>query len=225
MDDDLSTSWKRADFSQQMPQALQRLEEFRAGQRVPVFDSFVQAMRTYVPSGASLSFLDCACTAGYYLDVAKASLPHRLDWMGTDIAEAALRQALSRHPGGRWAAASLTALPFAEASFDVVMASGVLEHVPAWEAGLLEVGRVARRFVILHRLPVSRDGRFRPGTMTMYGVPTTRHAMPFHAVNALLAARGFLLVGSLDTYGEDARGPAQLRLQEQTAVYRRFALA
>jgi ubiquinone/menaquinone biosynthesis C-methylase UbiE len=219
--DDLATTWKRADFDAQMPNALARVEDVRAGRRVPVFDSFIQAMRGYVPHAQPLSFLDCACTGGYYLDVARAMLPHRLDWFGTDIAHSALLHARARHPGEAWAAADLTALPFRDASFDVVMAAGVLEHVPAWEAGLLEIGRVARRHVILHRLALSRDGRLQPGTMTMYGIPTTRHAMPFHAVNQLLSRRGFLLVGSLDTYGEDAPGKAGLRLPEQTAIYSR----
>lgn len=216
--DDLSTSWKRADFAQQLPNALQLVERVRRGESVPVFDSFLRAMRLFVPSERPLSFLDGACTGGYYLDLARAALPHRLDWTGSDIADAALRHARARHPTVGWHAASLTALPFAADRFDVVMAAGVLEHVPDWERALAEVARVARRYVLLHRLRLSRDGRFHSQTIQMYGVPTTAHALPFHAVNALLAARDFVLVGSLDSYDDP-------RLGEQTAVYRRFTLA
>lgn len=75
--DDLSTSWKHADFDQQMPNALRLVEQVRRGEPVPVFGSFIRAMKHHVPAERPLSFLDCACTGGYDLDVARAALPHR----------------------------------------------------------------------------------------------------------------------------------------------------
>jgi len=40
--------------------------------------------------------------------------------------------------------ASVEHLPFAEGSFDVVFDFGMLHHVPAWEAGIAEIGRVLK---------------------------------------------------------------------------------
>ena len=83
--------------------------------------------------------LDVGSSAGYVL-AAAASLG--LEPTGIDYAAWAAK--LGKERGFPTAAASLTELPFADASFDVVTAKHTLEHVRAPKRALAEVARVLR---------------------------------------------------------------------------------
>lgn len=213
---DLSSSWQRADFQQQWKIACRELKLLRRGRVPPVFASFIALMNGYVDSTSPLSFLDCACTTGYYLDVIQAALKHTVSYTGSDLSAAAIAMARMRHPAMPWHVASVVDLPFKDRSFDLVMASGVLEHVPEWRVAIGQICRVASRYVILHRLPISPSGRFSEGHIEMYGIPTTRHAFAYHEIVELLAQRDFLLINSLDTY-------QRFDIPEQSILFRHRA--
>jgi SAM-dependent methyltransferase len=75
-------------------------------------------------------------------------------------------------------------LPFANLSFDVVVALDVLEHLDSMERGLLELFRVARRKLVitlpniahvLFRLRFLRDGRIGDKYDVVYGSVADRH--------------------------------------------------
>jgi SAM-dependent methyltransferase len=83
--------------------------------------------------------LDVGCSAGYVL-AAAASLGLR----PTGIDYAAYAAGLGRQRGFSTAAASLTELPFRDASFDLVTAKHTLEHVRTPKQGLAEIARVLR---------------------------------------------------------------------------------
>ena len=57
-----------------------------------------------------------------------------------------LHDRLGEHGGGRWnlAAADVTALPFSEGCFDLVICSEVLEHIPDHAAAMNEIIRVLK---------------------------------------------------------------------------------
>lgn len=214
---DSASSWHQADFQKQWTIAERQLKQLRRGKPPPVFASFIALMNGYVEPSRPLSFLDCACTTGYYLDVIRFALRHRITFTGSDLSNAAIEIARTRHPDVGWHVASLTRLPFANGEFDIVMASGVLEHVPEWRLALEEICRVAAGHIILHRLPISPTGRFLDGQVEMYGISTPRHSFPYHEIVEILSKRDFLLIGSLDTY-------ASFQIPEQTVLFKRRAL-
>lgn len=74
--------------------------------------------------------------------------------------------------------ADVTALPFAEQSFDVVTLLEVLEHIPDTQRALAEVCRVARTFVILS-VPSKEDNN-----------PEHIHLFDQQALQRLLSAQG-----------------------------------
>ena len=57
-----------------------------------------------------------------------------------------LHKSFGTHKGGRWGlmAADITRLPFADQSFDLVVCSEVLEHIPADTAAVAELLRVLK---------------------------------------------------------------------------------
>jgi 2-polyprenyl-6-hydroxyphenyl methylase/3-demethylubiquinone-9 3-methyltransferase len=87
--------------------------------------------------------LDIGCGAGF-LSNALARHGHRVT--GIDQAENALQVARVHDASGTvlYTSADARALPFADATFDVVCAMDVLEHVVPWQSVVREAARVAK---------------------------------------------------------------------------------
>ena len=95
------------------------------------------------------SILDLGCGNGFLTN----SLPHRCTTVGVDISSVALHKLAV--PG---CLASAAQLPFADQSFDLVMANDVLEHLLDDEltAAVAEIERVAKRYIIT-TVPFAED--------------------------------------------------------------------
>jgi SAM-dependent methyltransferase len=94
--------------------------------------------------------LDAGCGEGFVAHL----LLDRIDGLrltGCELSDAALRLARTANPEADFARGSITALPFADRSFDVVCCFEVLEHLPddGPAQALAEFARVARRGVVL----------------------------------------------------------------------------
>ena len=100
--------------------------------------------------------LDVGCGTGFLLDHLKQARPD-LALTGVDfIIEEGTR---SRHPDIRFEKANIEKLPFADASFDTVVCTHVLEHILEFRQALSELRRVARRRLIIV-VPQEREYRF-----------------------------------------------------------------
>jgi SAM-dependent methyltransferase len=98
------------------------------------------------------SFLDAGCGDGRYLRALDAELPERI--AGVDISERILETARAGIPRAELRQANLEALPFDDASFDLVLCTQVIEHVLDAAAGVAELVRVLR---VGGRLVISTD--------------------------------------------------------------------
>lgn len=97
------------------------------------------------------SVLEVGCGDGNNMPVLSARLPD-VSFHGSDISPKRVAFAEKAHGGPRttWSVASATALPFPDASFDVVFSMHCLEHLPAeYTKALDEFLRVARTHVVL----------------------------------------------------------------------------
>jgi SAM-dependent methyltransferase len=196
---ELSENWK----DPQLP-ALQRtvadvqLAHLRQGIVDPVFRSFARALREIdLPV---FSLLDAACASGYYSEVLRILDPRPISYTGCDYSPAMIDAARAHYPDLTFQVEDLTQLSFGDGAFDVVLASGVLEHISDYEAAILEACRVARTAVILHRCPTT-SARVNEHTVgAQYNIRTAR---TFFAKDSLIAAfgkAGFRLRADLPLY-------------------------
>jgi SAM-dependent methyltransferase len=83
---------------------------------------------------------------------------NRLQAMGLDVIALDHSQAAMKRVETPWVVADIGALPFDEDSFDLVLSSEVLEHLPTeiFDSARKEFGRVARRWVVV-TVPNSED--------------------------------------------------------------------
>lgn len=97
--------------------------------------------------------LDIGCGSGRHLAAAYAL--EKTTIVGADANFNDLKKARDRlnfhdmvgaHGGGRWGlnAADITQLPFADATFDLVICSEVLEHIPNHRKAMIEIVRVLK---------------------------------------------------------------------------------
>jgi ubiquinone/menaquinone biosynthesis C-methylase UbiE len=115
----------------------------RAAPLVWRLDAFSRALGERLPPPAAV--LDFGCGTG---DLAAHLARDGYQLTAGDISRAMLAEAERAfgERGIRWAPleAASPALPFADAAFDAVVASSVLEYVPAIDATLAELARVVR---------------------------------------------------------------------------------
>ncbi len=95
---------------------------------------------------AAMTVLDVGCAAGH---TAFAFAPHVRAVVGVDLsrdmlAEAARLAAARGITNARWEEASATALPYANATFDIVACRMVAHHFPALAPALAEMARVLK---------------------------------------------------------------------------------
>jgi SAM-dependent methyltransferase len=194
--------------------ALQRggveiqLENLRQGTVDPVFASLGRALAAVELPRFTL--LDAACASGYYREVI-ATLDRRpIEYMGCDYSPAMIELARAKAPDGRFEVQDLTRLSYPDRSFDVVLVSGVLEHVPRFAEAIAQVCRVARSHVIAHRVPLRRWGGHRFTLGSQYNIETPRIYFARATLLQEFRARGFEPIREADTY-ERAGVAARLR--------------
>jgi ubiquinone/menaquinone biosynthesis C-methylase UbiE len=114
----------------------------------------LQALDAQLPRGAAVA--DLGCSSGHMLEELAARFP-QAQLVGVDVVAPALARAHARVPSAALFLASVTELPFADATLHGVVALNLLEHLPNDEGGLAEIRRVlapgARAVVVVPANP------------------------------------------------------------------------
>lgn len=112
-----------------------------------------RALLSALGSMSFASVLDVGCAEGYFMKVIRDRFGAEA-W-GVDLSDTALKRARELY-GFPVAAAEATHLPFADASFDLVFSTEVIEHVLDAELMIAEMRRVSRGTVLV-TTPISQS--------------------------------------------------------------------
>lgn len=102
---------------------------------------FIGALLDATRLGTGMRVLDLACGPGFAAEAARGrgAVP-----TGLDFSAAMITLARTAHPGIRFEEGDAEALPFADASFDIVVSNFGIHHVPDTVQALSEAKRVLR---------------------------------------------------------------------------------
>lgn len=121
--------------------------------------SKVEFLKTRIPDLASMHTLEVGCGDGYI----SRHLESQTNLWGVDYSAAML----ATNPLSQKALASVFALPFADASFDLIVESNMFHHLEDPVKALVEMKRVSKKYVFLSEpnaqsLPVYISHRIDP---------------------------------------------------------------
>jgi putative methyltransferase (TIGR04325 family) len=194
-----------------------QLAELARGIVDPVFAALATALASVELPRFSL--LDVACASGYYSEVIRRLDPRPIAYEGCDYSAAMVESARAHYPGVTFSVEDLTTLSKADRSYEVVLASGVLEHIPDYRAALAQATRVARDTLIIHRCPTVAAAVHVRTIGTQYRIETPRTFFSEDRLVAEVAELGFERVGSIDVYPGETGGEG--RTLTRTFAFRR----
>jgi SAM-dependent methyltransferase len=130
--------------------------------------------------------LDAGCGEGHVTAWLAESLPDS-EFTGLEGRSEALTAFKRRNPRARAVEGDLTALPFADQAFDLVLCTEVLEHLPEPRPALHELGRVCAGHLFL---TVPHEPFFRAGNLARGRYASRLGSTPGHV--STWSRRGFL---------------------------------
>jgi SAM-dependent methyltransferase len=131
------------------PEAIRAFEHARWQEAAPVYGTtFANATKPFIAPlldaaavAQGMRVLDICCGPGFVVStaVARGAVVH-----GLDFSSAMLAVAMSREPAATFDAGDAESLPYADATFDSVVANFGIHHVPRPQLALSEAHRVLR---------------------------------------------------------------------------------
>lgn len=184
--------WTFPDVAERQDAAFaELLGQLRAGQ--PRLDFRVAAASVAAAGMERPSLLEVGCASGYCRHVFDTLVPGGVDYRGADKSAALIDLARRKNPGLRFDAADAAALPYPDASVDIVFNGVALMHTVGYEAAIAEARRVARRWCVFHTVPVLHH---RPTTFLAkeaYGRPVVEVIINEAELRLLFARHGLIV--------------------------------
>lgn len=136
--------------AQQLELSDSELIRWHRGESIAPFDALRACMQA-IPAG---TVLEVGCGVGHNADVVKAS--GEFTYTGVDYSEDFIRTAKHRRGWYDFAVMDALMLDYQDKQFDCVISGCVLLHIVNWRTALSEAARVARKFLVLHRTPITQ---------------------------------------------------------------------
>lgn len=109
---------------------------------------FFQSIEDCLKEISFQNVYEAGCGEGYVTEFISKMRPDA-SIQASDISEKTVQEARKRVPQADFQVGSIYEIPFANNTFDLVIASEVLEHLEAPEKALQEVLRVSQRYVLI----------------------------------------------------------------------------
>lgn len=137
-------------------------EKFQTGNPVVrrLIERFYDKVGSIVGPLNPETVLDAGCGEGETIERLDGQLSGSIT--GVDLNQESVEFAAGRIPAGSFQVADLTALPFEDGSFDLVLCLEVLEHIPEPSLALAELARVCRGDIVVS---VPSEPWFRLGSL------------------------------------------------------------
>lgn len=150
MEEPLSHAWQNASIpAQQLQLTDGELLRWAKGESIAPYDALRSCMQS-IPAG---SVLEVGCGAGHNADVIQQS--SEFTYTGVDYSEEFIRVAKERRSWVDFAVMDALMLDYQDKQFDCVVSGCCLIHIVNWRQALAEAARVARKFLVLHRTPIT----------------------------------------------------------------------
>lgn len=147
-------AWKDSSIPRSQWQLVeQQLESFMSEGSVAEFDTFAELIELTSHS-IDGRVIEVGASSGYYSQVLSRIRPS-WSYYGVDFSTALIQFGQNRFPAARLMVADALDLPFSTSAFDVAVSGGILLHIHDWRRAFAETVRVAGKYVLLHRTPVS----------------------------------------------------------------------
>ncbi len=131
------------------------VERLRNGHSLPHFDLLVSQLKLTGLDNPTL--LEVGASSGFYSEILKI-LGFQCRYTGVDYSFEYLKLAMELYPDIDFQVADARALPFPDGEFDIVVSGCVILHSAEYGKMISEAARVAGRYVVLNRTPVTVDG-------------------------------------------------------------------
>lgn len=163
----------------------------------PHFLALAEAVRaTQCPGGLLL----IGCGVGHEREVLdRAGVEYR-SFSGVDISPTAIAVAKERYPESKWSTAGGQKAPESMPCADVVIDGSCVLHVEDWRAHLAALCRASRRWVILHRVPLSSQTQI--AQTHGYGHVFPARVFNGNDIHAEMEKHGFVQMAALGADGD-----------------------
>jgi SAM-dependent methyltransferase len=187
---ELVEGWKQKSVANSQRGLVQsELVSMYRGNPSPPFAVAARILRNVIKANSRV--LEVGCSSGYYYEVLEYLLKRPIQYTGVDYSEHMIEMAREFYPRATFDVADGAQLPFASASFNVVISGCVLLHCPNYQRHIEETCRVASDTILLHRTPIADSGRTSFFEKSAYGARTVEIWFSEEELLGLFAQAGF----------------------------------
>lgn len=204
--DRLENAWHMKDVPfRQWEVTRKERDQVRAGDfSLPVYATFLELIRLagFGPGTAARGVLEIGASNAWYNELLRlAGIACRYE--GLDYAEGFREHVREIYPGLPYTVGNAMALPFESRSKDTVVSGSCILHCRDWRLAAREAARVASRYVIFTRTPVSRKHPTKLFQKLAYDVPCLEWRFAEDDVLLEFTAAGLRLLAVRKIFGDD----------------------